>query len=97
MFVEQEAIDHFVEEADELHTKLSELEVEKTENRDKLRRKRAERERMEQRLLQMKNVKAPYQDELDSLQQELQIASNTYVLKFRSLEYLEEELRKIRK
>lgn len=97
MFVEQEAIDQFVEEADELHTKLSELEVEKTENRDKLRRKRAERERMEQRLLQMKNVKAPYQDELDSLQQELQIASNTYVLKFRSLEYLEEELRKIRK
>lgn len=52
---------------------------------------------MDQRLMQMKNVKAPYQDELDGLLQELQVVNNTYVLKFRSLEYLDEELGKIRK
>lgn len=97
VFAEKEAIDQLVEENEQLHSKLSQLEVHKNENGDKLRRKQSERERMEQRLLQMKNVKAPYQDELDSLLQELQILNNTYVLKFRSLEYLDEELGKIRK
>lgn len=97
LLVTQEAIDQVVEEDNQLQGKLSEMEVQKAENSDKLRRKQAERERMEQRLMQMKNVKSPYQDELDALLQELQIVNNTYVLKFRSLEYLDEELGKIRK
>ena len=86
-----------MEENEQLQDKLSHLEVQKIGNGDKLRRKQAERARMEQRLLQMKNVKSPYQDELDCLLQDLQIVNNTYVLKFRSLEYLDEELKRIRK
>lgn len=93
----QEALDQLVEENEQLQDKLSHLEVQKIENGDKLRRKQAERARMEQRLLQMKNVKSPYQDELDCLLQDLQIVNNTYVLKFRSLEYLDEELKRIKK
>eukprot|EP00892_Ulva_mutabilis_P007569 jgi/Ulvmu1/5184/UM021_0201.1 len=93
----QEAIDQLVEEDAQLHVKMSQIDVQKTENGDKLRRKQTERERIEQRLLQMKNVKSPYQDELDSLLHELQTVNNMYVLKFRSLEYLDEELGKIRK
>jgi chromosome segregation ATPase len=91
----QEAIDQLVEEEDSLQHSLEELYSENKENAEKLKRKRAEFERMEQRLMQLKNVKAPYQDELDALEAELSAQYGVYLNKFRSLEYLEAELRKI--
>lgn len=93
----QDAVDQLVEEDEQLQSRIDQLDAQKTENEDKLRRKQAERERMEQRLMQMKNVSAPYQDEVDTIFQELQGVSNVYLSKFRTLEYLEEELGKIRK
>lgn len=93
----QEAVDQLVEEDEQLQARIESLEVQKTENEDKLKRKQAERERMEQRLMQMKSISAPYQDEVDSVFQELQAVNVMYLAKFRTLDYLEEELGKIRK
>ena len=84
-----------VEEEESLQNNLEDLSRQKTENAEKLARKRAEFERMEQRLMQLKTVKAPYQDELDGLEQELSGLYVVYLNKFRSLEYLEAELAKI--
>ena len=86
-----------MEEDEQLQSRIEQLDVQKAENEDKLRRKQAERERMEQRLMQMKHVSAPYQDEVDTVFQELQGVSSVFLAKFRILEYLEEELGKIRK
>jgi chromosome segregation ATPase len=93
----QDAVDQLIEEDEQLQTRIEHLEVQKTENEEKLRRKQAERERMEQRLMQMKNVSAPYQEEVNAVFQELQGLSSVYLVKYRTLEYLEEELGKIRK
>ena len=93
----QDAVDQLVEEDEQLQSRIEQLDVQKAENEDKLRRKQAERERMEQRLMQMKHVSAPYQDEVDTVFQELQGVSSVFLAKFRTLEYLEEELGKIRK
>ena len=91
----QEAIDQLVEEEDNLQNSLEDLSFQKSDNNEKLMRKRAEFERMEQRLMQLKTVKAPYQDELDTLEAELSGLYTVYVNKHRSLEYLEAELAKI--
>ena len=93
----QDAVDQLVEEDEQLQSRIEQLDVQKAENEDKLRRKQAERERMEQRLMQMKHVSAPYQEEVDTVFQELQRVSSVFLAKFRTLEYLEEELGKIRK
>jgi predicted nuclease with TOPRIM domain len=93
----QDAVGQLIEEDEQLQSRIEHLEVQKSENEEKLRRKQAERERMEQRLMQMKNVSAPYQEEVNSIFQELQGVSSVYLAKFRTLEYLEEELGKIRK
>lgn len=93
----QEAIDQLVQGHDSLQNSLEDLENQKRDAADKLRRKKAELERMEQRLMQLKNVRAPYQDELDALELELSGLYGVYMTKFRSLEYLEFQLSKIRR
>lgn len=93
----QDAIDGLIEEHEQLQSRIEHLEVQKSENEDKLRRKQTERERMEQRLMQMKTVSAPHQEEVNAIFQQLQVVSSVYLAKFRTLEYLEEELGKIRK
>jgi chromosome segregation ATPase len=93
----QEAVDQLVEEDEQLQSSIETLEIQKAENEDKLKRKQAECERMEQRLMQMRSVSAPYQQEVDTVFQELQGVNVLYLATFRTLEYLEEELGKIRK
>lgn len=93
----QEAIDQLVNEEEGLEGSLEELAAEQREAAEKLRRKRAECDRVSQRLLQLKAVKAPYQDELDALEEELAGLYGAYLSKFRSLEYLEAEVSKIRR
>lgn len=92
----QEAIDQLVESEENLQSGLNDLAGQKHDASEKLRRKRGECERMEQRLLQLKHVRAPYQDELDGLEEELSALYGAYLTKFRSLEYLEAALAKIR-
>lgn len=90
----QEAIEQLANEGEGLQSSLEELGSQRKETADKLKRRRAELDRMEQRLLQLKNVKAPYQDELDGLEAELGNMYSLYLDKHRSLEYLQAELDK---
>lgn len=93
----QEAIDQLVQGQDSLQNSLEDLESQKRDAAEKLRRKKLEFERMEQRLMQLKNVRAPYQDEVDALELELSGLYGVYMTRFRSLEYLEFKLSKIRR
>jgi predicted nuclease with TOPRIM domain len=95
--VVQEAIDQLRNDESSLEDSLEDLHSQKKEIAEKLNRKKTECERMEQRLLQLKSVKAPYQDELDTLEEELSGLYSVYLNKFRSLEYLEAELQKVRR
>ena len=93
----QEAIEQLGNESEGLESSLEELYSQKNDSLDKVKRKRAEFERMEQRLMQLKNVKAPYQDELDGLESELGGLYSLYLDKSRSLEYVQAELDKHKK
>ena len=93
----QEAIDQITHEEQSLQSSMDDLNGQKLDNLDKLKRKKVEFERMEQRLMQLKNVRAPYQDELDALEEELAGLYGAYMTKFRNLEFLEAELSGIRR
>lgn len=86
-----------MESEESLQSGLSDLSGQKHDAGEKLRRKRGECERMELRLMQLKSVRAPYQDELDGLEAELAALYGAYLTKLRSLEYLDGELAKIRR
>ena len=90
----QEAAEQLTAEEHRLQSSAAEAGAQQREAADKLRRKRVECERLEQRLLQLKSVRAPYQDELDGLEAELGGLYGMYLDKFRTLEYLEGELEK---
>lgn len=57
-----------------------------------IKKKQTELERNEKRLKTLQNVRPAFMDEYEKLEQELQRQYDVYMVRFRNLEYLENEL-----
>ena len=78
-------------------TQLSELAADEKGLDTKLAKKRTELERNEKRLRSLKTVRPAFMDEYEMVERELQQRYQEYLVRFRNVQYLENELRMLEK
>ena len=88
----QDSITQLTDEVDKMNTQLQQLSADEGSLQSRIEKKKAELERAEKRLKSLQAVRPAFMDEYDRLEQEMAKLYETYLERFRNLDYLEREL-----